>query len=138
MKQPDASTLDLLPNSGVAWKSCEECHHCTRLSRHGDAVQAQSSHGSLTWLLLGMASKLLFTAGLSMQRMAAYADTLPHCKVTATHTQAMQQAMQQTAGPHVPAENIGAHSFDNHSFFSLHCLSGMLSATLSRGAAKPP
>lgn len=86
MKQPDASTLDLLPKSEVAWNSCEECHHCPHLSRHRDAVQAQSSHGSLTWLLLGVASKLLLTAGLSMQRMAAYAATLPHCKVTATHT----------------------------------------------------
>ncbi|KAL3157584.1 hypothetical protein ABBQ32_012034 [Trebouxia sp. C0010 RCD-2024] len=51
------------------------------LTLPAQAAQAQSSHGSLTWLLLGMASKLLFTAGLSMQRMAAYADTLPHCKV---------------------------------------------------------
>ena len=47
-------------------------------------MQAQSSHGSLTWLLLGVASKLLLTAELSMKRMASYTASLPRCKVTAT------------------------------------------------------
>lgn len=44
-------------------------------------MQAQSSQGSLTWLLVGLASKLVAAADLSLKRSAAYAATLPRCKV---------------------------------------------------------
>ena len=43
--------------------------------------QAQSSQGSLTWMQLGVATKLLAVAELSMQRMAAY-TSLPRSKVS--------------------------------------------------------
>ena len=47
-------------------------------------MQAQSSHGELPWLLLGVASKLLLATELSMKRMASYTATLTRCKVIAT------------------------------------------------------
>lgn len=48
-------------------------------------LQAVSSEAPLTWLLVGLASKLVAAAELSMKRMAAYPATLPRCKVTALH-----------------------------------------------------
>ncbi len=43
-------------------------------------VQAQSSQGNLTWMLLGVATKLLAVAELSMKRMTSY-TSLPRSKV---------------------------------------------------------
>ena len=107
----DASNLNMLTKPGVAWNRCE-CHHCRHLSKHGNAVQAQSSHGCLTWLLLGVATKLLLTAELSMKRLAAYAAALPRCKVTEAH-----KTSHTTRHPHVAAVTIGAHAVDKHNFF---------------------
>ena len=44
------------------------------------AMQAQSSQGNLTWMLLGVATKLIAVAELSIKRMAAY-TSLPRSKV---------------------------------------------------------
>ena len=43
-------------------------------------VQVQEGQAGLTWLLMGIAAKLLAVAELSMQRITAY-TTLPACQV---------------------------------------------------------
>ena len=54
---------------------------CSACTKGLACLQAQSSHGNLTWLLLGLASKLLAMAELSLKRIAAYAAVLPCSKV---------------------------------------------------------
>ncbi|DBA86294.1 TPA: hypothetical protein ACH3X1_005790 [Trebouxia sp. C0004] len=65
------------------------------LTLPAQAAQAQSSQGNLTWMMLGVASKLLAIAELSVKRMAAN-TTLPRAKVFANAAAAHQAKMDDS------------------------------------------